>query len=140
LNKTKPSVGYKIIAYISIVIGALMPLATIIAVLIRYSFEKSIVDIIIANLVYIPLLLAGIGALKSMRTGFYLYLTSCIFSFVNFMLHATAKLGSFSGIIAVIFGISGFHLWMSLFGATISYYESKKFQRGEKGKSVDESI
>lgn len=136
MNRTKFSVGYKIIAYISIIFASLITLATILGVLTKYSSEIYIVGIIITLLACISLLVAGIGALKSIRTGFYLYLNSCIICLIQYIPHVLVRLDFFrqlpqslSVIIAVIFSVGGVRFWISLFGVIISYYESKKLKR-----------
>ena len=130
--KIKLSIGYKIIAYISIVAGAWMTLATILMSLIRFS-EIPIGSTIITLIACISLLVAGIGALKSIRTGFYLYLSSCIIWLLRYIPALIFRLGFFrqlspslSGLIAVIFGIAGFPFSISLLGLIISHFELKK--------------
>lgn len=135
MNKTKLSIGFKIIAYISIVIASCVILAMMIIVLLKFSSEIH-VGAIIPILAWISLLVAGIGALNSIRTGFYLYLSSCIIWLVKNIPHAIIKAAIFeqmpqslSNILAVILAIIRFPFWISLLGAIISYYEFKKLKR-----------
>jgi hypothetical protein len=106
-----------------------------IIVLLKFSSEIH-VGAIIPILAWISLLVAGIGALNSIRTGFYLYLSSCIIWLVKNIPHAIIKAAIFeqmpqslSNILAVILAIIRFPFWISLLGAIISYYEFKKLKR-----------
>lgn len=139
MNKTKLSIGYKIIAYLSVAIGAMITLATLFTSLSRFS-EIPMGAIIITLIAGFSLWMAGQYALKSMRTGFYLYLISCTICLVKYIAQAIFRLGLFpqlpqslSGLVAVIFGMGGFPFWVALFGAIISYYELKKFKKVEEG-------
>jgi hypothetical protein len=134
MSKRKTSIGFKIIVYTTIIVSAWMILNTLITLKIHW-FEIPIGAMIFGSLACLLFLMAGIGALNSLKTGLYLYLGSSVIWLLRAILHVVFQVvlvegpKSLSTGIVTFFGKGGIWLILSIFGIIVCYHEMKKLHK-----------
>lgn len=134
MSKRKTSTGFKIIVYTTIIVSAWMILNTLITLKIHWS-EIPIGAIIFGFLTCLLFLMAGISALKSLKTGLYLYLGSSIIWLIRAILNVVMEVILAEGPVSLSTGIvtflgkGGFWLILSIFGIIVCYHEMKKLHK-----------
>jgi hypothetical protein len=135
-DKSSKSIGFKLIALISIAFGGYITFAMIL--MSRMYLKLSSTVGILTILAGLALMIAGLSALMSVKVGHYVYSGSCVIWLLRLLPMIFFKspfLGEMpqpvSGIVVIVFGMTAIPFWLSLFGVILSYYEMKKLRRIE---------
>lgn len=126
MSRGKPSISFRVVAYISIAVSTWMLIGTLFAS-IRYSPEIPVGALALAFAAILTLLMAGIFSLRSARAGLYLYSASSIIWLIRIVIQIAFGEKAPSMTLWIVFvRTGGIWLILCLVGIVVSYHGTRK--------------